>query len=277
MSGLHEKYKGLKAILEGMKTVLVAYSGGVDSTFLLKAALDTLGKERVLAVTARSATYPEAEWVSAKETAAELGARHRVIDTCELEKADFVKNTPERCYYCKKEFFGELKAMADKEGIRFIIDGTNHDDLSDHRPGMRAAEETGVESPLMEAGLKKDDIRKLSKEFGLKTWNKSHLACLASRFPYGLEMTEQRLKKVDRAETYLRKLGFKELRARHYEETVRIELGKEEMKMLFEDRGLAEKIVKGLKEIGYVYITLDLEGFQSGSMNRVLCREKQIP
>ncbi|HUU49998.1 MAG TPA: ATP-dependent sacrificial sulfur transferase LarE [Nitrospinota bacterium] len=274
MSELNKKYHRLKKILTEMKKVLVAYSGGVDSTFLLKVALDTLGRERVIAVTARSETYPSIELKAAKKMAEAYKARHIIIDSEELEIPGFKDNPPDRCYYCKKELFGKLRRIADGEGIKYILDGSNHDDLRDYRPGMKAAKEFGVRSPLMESGLKKDDIRKLSKNLQLDTWDKPSFACLSSRFPYGKEITKEKLRMVDLAENYLRKLGFKQLRVRYHEDIARIELGQRDMEKIFEERSLLERIVKRFKKIGYLYITLDLEGYQTGSMNKVLYLKK---
>lgn len=274
MSESNKKYHRLKKILTEMKKVLVAYSGGVDSTFLLRVALDTLGRERVIAVTARSETYPSIELKAAKKMAEAYKARHIIIDSEELEIPGFKDNPPDRCYYCKKELFGKLRRIADGEGIKYILDGSNHDDLRDYRPGMKATKEFGVRSPLMESGLKKDDIRKLSKNLQLDTWDKPSFACLSSRFPYGKEITKEKLRMVDLAENYLRKLGFKQLRVRYHEDIARIELGQRDMEKIFKERSLLEKIVKRFKKIGYLYITLDLEGYQTGSMNKVLYLKK---
>ena len=270
-SELSRKYKKLKDMLAGMERVLIAYSGGVDSTFLLKAALDTLGPKRVLAVTAKSKTYPFEELRASKKTAREFGVRHIVIETRELEIPGFRDNPPTRCYACKKELFEGLRTIADEHGIRYILDATNHDDLSDFRPGMNAAKEMGIQSPLVDAGMGKGDIRKLSQRLKLNTWNKPSLACLSSRFPYGEEITEEKLGMVDRAERYLRELGFREIRVRHHHKNIaRIELGKRDLERFYRERGLSEKIIRRLKRIGYLYITIDLEGYHTGSMNRVL-------
>jgi uncharacterized protein len=252
-----------------MERVLVAFSGGVDSTLLLKVAHDTLGDKNVLAVTALSPLYPERELEGVKKLIQTLGVNHRLIHSNELEIPGFSKNPPNRCYYCKSKLFGELLDLAKEETIPFIVEGSTLDDDKDHRPGRVAVQELGVRSPLREVGLTKAEIRELSRAFGLPTWDKPSFACLASRFPYGEEITGEGLKMVDEAEDFLFGLGFKQVRVRHYGNLARIEILKEEMAHLMED-SLREKVVARLKGVGYSYITLDLQGFRSGSMNEVL-------
>jgi len=252
-----------------MAKVLVAYSGGVDSTLLLKAAVEALGINNVLAVTALSPLYPERELRGAKRAIEGMGVRHLLVESNEMEIPGFSKNPPNRCYYCKRQLFQELMDLARKEGIPFVVEGSTLDDEKDHRPGKIAIQELGIRSPLKEAMFTKEDVRELSRHLGLPTWDKPSFACLASRFPYGEEITPEALKRVDRAEAFLFGLGFKQVRVRHYQSLARIELLQGEMGRLMEG-SLREKVVSHLKEIGYRYVTLDLQGFRSGSMNEVL-------
>jgi uncharacterized protein len=268
-SELETKTKKLKEIFRAMGKVVVAFSGGVDSTLLLKVAKDTLGDKNVLAVTALSPLYPERELAGVKKLVETLGVKHRSIQKNELEIPGFSKNPPNRCYYCKKKLFGELLDLAKEEGIRFVVEGSTLDDDKDHRPGKMAIQELGVRSPLREAMFTKIEIRELSKRVELDTWDKPSFACLASRFPYGEEITEKGLRMVDEAEDFIFGLGFKQVRVRHYGNLARIEILKEEMARLM-NGSLREKVVSHLKEIGYHYVTLDLQGFRSGSMNEVL-------
>jgi len=268
---MEERLGKLKDILKEMKSVLIAYSGGVDSTFLLKVAKDTL-KNKVVAVTATSLTYPMEEFEEAKKLAKMIGVKHIVVETNELEDPEFTSNSPQRCYYCKKELFSLLKKIAKENSIEQIADGSNADDVQDFRPGIQAACEFGVRSPLKEAGLTKSEIRLLSKKMGLPTWSKPSFACLSSRFPYGMRINKKDLLKVAEGERFLRKLGFSQVRVRHYEDTARIEVLHSEMPKLFED-GVKEKIVEKFKQLDYTYITIDLEGYRTGSMNEVLKRK----
>jgi len=266
---LNSKLNKLKNILLGMKSVLIAYSGGVDSTFLLKVAKETLGEDNVLAVTAKSETYPKNEYNQAKKLAKKLKINHLVINTRELSNPLFNTNPVNRCYYCKKELFTKLKQIAYEKKINFIVDGTNYDDIKDFRPGSVACKELGVRSPLKESRLTKKEIRLLSKKMQLPTWNKPAFACLASRLPYGDKITVQKLKMINESEYFLSKLGFKQVRVRHHSNIARIEVSPEDISRIVSLK-LRNKIIKKLKNIGYHYITLDLQGYRVGSMNEVL-------
>ncbi|RJP67043.1 MAG: ATP-dependent sacrificial sulfur transferase LarE [Candidatus Abyssobacteria bacterium SURF_17] len=268
------KEQRLRKILGDLGSVLVAFSGGVDSSLLLKVAVDTLGHDNVLAVTATSSTYPKPELDEACRIAEQIGARHMVIESEETEIPEFVANPPNRCYYCKRELFGKLARLAEEQGLAAVVDGSNADDRADHRPGRQAAEELHVRSPLMEAGLTKADIRELSRQVGLPTWDKPALACLSSRFPYGTTISPEKLSQVEAAEQLLRKKGFRQVRVRHYDYTARIEVGATELKRFFEGSLIAE-VVAELKRLGYTYVTLDLEGYRTGSMNEVLPAREQ--
>ena len=269
MNKTHTKFEKLKKILQEMDCVLVAFSGGVDSTFLLDTSKGVLGAGKVIAVTATSSTYPGRELNESKSIAATLGVRHLIVESEELNIPGFSENSTDRCYYCKGELFSKLNDIAQKEGIKYILDGSNYDDIGDYRPGMRAAAECGVKSPLKEVELTKDEIRLLSRENGLKTWNKPSFACLASRFPYGDRITPEKLVMVDRAEGVLRDLGFDQIRVRHHGDIARIEVARDEMERFSEDN-IIETIIGRLKGLGYTYVTLDLEGYRTGSMNEIL-------
>ncbi|MBB6216305.1 uncharacterized protein HNQ80_002404 [Anaerosolibacter carboniphilus] len=266
-----EKLIKLKEFLRNLKSAVIAFSGGVDSTFLLKVAHEVLG-DQVIAVTARSSTYPERELNEAKQYAKDMGVKHIVIVSEELEIEGFSKNPTNRCYFCKHELFSKVRDVANEHHMLHVLDGSNYDDLGDFRPGMHAAKELHVVSPLREMGLTKDDIRVLSKDMELPTWNKPAFACLSSRFPYGQEITPEKLKMVDLAEQYLLDLGFRQIRVRHHDQIARIEVASTEREKFF-DIKVMDQIGTKLKEIGFTYVTLDILGYRTGSMNEVLSED----
>ena len=259
-----DKLKKLNSILKDLKSVVIAYSGGLDSTFLLKTALDALGKKNVLAVTARSETYPASEYREAVNIAKSIGAKQLTIDTEELKIKNFRSNPVNRCYYCKKELFEKLDDIKNKNKMAHVLDGTNYDDLKDVRYGRKAAAELDVKSPLLEAKLTKADIRKFSKRLKLPTWDKPAFACLASRIPFNSVITGTDLKRIDKAETYLRQLGFKQFRVRAHESIARIEVLVSELTKAIK---LRDSITAKLKQLGFTYVTLDLRGYRTGSMH----------
>ena len=266
-----QKFQNLQDILKSMKTVLVAFSGGVDSTFLLKVARDVLGNN-VLAVIASSATYPASEQQEALRIAEDLEVKYKVIHTKELDDPNFRDNPPERCYFCKKELFSRLQEIAAEENIPHVCDGSNFEDTFDFRPGSKAAQELDVRSPLKEARLGKNEIRILSKKLGLPTWDKPAMACLSSRFPYFTSIDNESLRQIDSAEEYLRSKGLSQLRVRHHGQVARIEIDPSDFSVIMKKK-TREDIVENLKKIGYQYVTLDLTGYRTGSMNEPILDE----
>ncbi len=267
---MQDKLDKLKKTLRAMDKVIVAYSGGVDSTVLLKVAHDCLG-ERTLAVTTVSPTMPQHEREEAEAIAQQIGARHIFIEKHEMEDPQFTQNTPERCYFCKRIAYKPLMEYADREGYAYVIDGANADDMGDYRPGQKAAREWGVRSPLQEAGFTKAEIRALARALQLPNWDKPSAACLASRIPYGLPITEAALSQIEAAEQILRHMGLGQHRVRHHTQhadatytLARIEVEPQDFDIILEHRA---NLVEKLKALGYTYVTLDLEGFRSGSMN----------
>ncbi len=263
---LQKKYDDLLQILREMGEVVIGYSGGVDSTLLLRVAHDVLG-DAAVAVTGDSEAFPQGEVDGALSVAQQMGVEVVRVRTHELSNIHFRINNPDRCYHCKTELFAELQEVAQERGIRWIADGSHADDVGDHRPGMRAGEERGVRSPLREAGMSKADIRELALALGVPNWDKPSFACLSSRFPYGTEITAELLERLDACERLLRDLGFRQFRVRHHDTVARIEVEPQDIARVVE---LRERITARFKELGYTYVTVDLEGYRSGKMNDTL-------
>jgi uncharacterized protein len=263
-----DKYKVLQEYLKSLGSVAVAFSSGVDSTFLLKAAYDALG-DKVIALTARSCSFPERELQEAINFTKDLHVPHEIFDSEELKNKEFSENPANRCYICKREIFSKMKEIADKMGMKEVIEGSNIDDLGDYRPGLAAIEELGIKSPLRYAGLAKNEIRELSKDLGLETWDKQSFACLASRIPYGQRITEEKLKMVDEAEQLLLSMGFRQVRVRHHENLARIEINESQFPLIMK-KETRELIYNRCREIGFIYVSIDLLGYRTGSMNETL-------
>jgi pyridinium-3,5-biscarboxylic acid mononucleotide sulfurtransferase len=265
-----EKIENLKRILTALGSVAVAYSGGIDSTLLLKISHDCLG-ERAVALTAVSPSLPAFELDQAQAIARQIGARHILIHSQEVDDPRYQENTPSRCFFCKSEVYTQLVQRAGELGLNSVVDGTNADDASDHRPGLQAARQNGVRSPLQEAGLCKEDIRQLGRQLGLPNWDKPAAACLSSRIPYGTRISLAMLSQVEQAERILRDLGLGQLRVRHHDQIARIEVEVEDFDRLLANR---QVIVSAFQQIGYQYVTLDLAGFRSGSLNEILHKQR---
>lgn len=266
------KLKTLKNIIGQYSSAAIAFSGGVDSTFLAAVAKEVLG-DRILLVTATSSTYPFYEMDESKVLAKEFNLKQKVIVSEEIDIPGFSDNPPDRCYYCKSELFGLIKHIAEQEDYEVVFDGSNADDLDDFRPGRKAIKELGVKSPLCEAGLTKDDIRKYSKEMGLATADKPSYACLASRFPYGEQITKEKLDRVGKAEFEIRKLGFHQFRVRSHGDLARVEFAPDEMEYGWQKR---EQLLAICKDSGYTYVSIDLQGYRTGAMNEVLSEAEKV-
>jgi pyridinium-3,5-biscarboxylic acid mononucleotide sulfurtransferase len=272
VSAVEERLKQLEGIVAPYGSALVAFSGGVDSSLALAIAARALPKDKVLAVTSNNETYLPSELDLARDFAATLGVEHLVVNTRELDDPNYASNPTNRCYFCKSTLYSDLAKLASERGYACVVDGANKDDEGDYRPGRKAAKELGVVSPLSVAGLGKAEVRELAKHLGLPSWDKPALACLSSRFPYGQKITPEKLSQVARAEEFLRKAGFRQVRVRHHGEIARLEVAPAEMERAF---ALREEISAELKDAGFLYVTLDLAGYKSGSLNAALGKGKK--
>ena len=270
---MKNKINELNALIKDCGKVLVAYSGGIDSSFVLKLCVEQVGKENVLAVTGASETFTEIELDNAADFAKSIGVEHAVVTTREIDNPDFRSNPPLRCYHCKKEFYSKIAKLAKKRGFKYIFDGSNKDDLSDYRPGRKAAEELGIISPLIKFGLTKKEVRELSKKMGIKIWDKPSNPCLASRVPYGEEITEKKLEMIFKAEKFLKDNGFINVRVRHHGKLARIEVPEKEIIKLLKEP-LKSAIIKEFTSIGFTWVSIDIKGYRTGSLNEILDLKK---
>jgi uncharacterized protein len=270
---MKNKVNKLNSYIKSCGKVMVAYSGGIDSSFVLKLCVDAIGRENVLAVTGASETFTDVELAGAKKFAKSVGVEHVIVTTREIDNPDFRSNPPLRCYHCKKEFYTKLAEVAKKRGYKYIFDGSNKDDTSDYRPGRKAAKEIGIISPLIKFGIDKAELRTLARKMGIRIWDKPSNPCLASRVPYGEEITEEKLGMIYKAETFLRNNGFKNVRVRHHGKLARIEVPEKEISKLIKEP-LRSRIIKELNKIGFTWVSLDMKGYRTGSLNEILGLKK---